>query len=386
MTTRQNSTHRDLISAWLMSGRKMKREINIIAAPADTLEWDPETIQIKGFSKGITEIQWLLVALVLLYLVLAGETDLANQIPTLVGIGIYFVFTLGVNYLAFFRLSKRWVMALQTWAMIIFITSSLHFTGSLDGPMVNLYLLPVIVSALALGRLTTVLQVAAVTACFLLLLSMNRVTEWLTPGDLGLLSAYGAMFLLVGYLTIMLADAIHFANSRMRKLARTDQLTGLLNMPTFRVVAHSLYSRALRNNQPFVIVMADMDNLKKINDHYGHSAGDQAIIETAASMQNAMRESDVLARYGGDEFVMFLPDTPLQGALTLINRLLADGSHNTPPPGSGDTVKPVFSVGVAVYPNHGSTVEELLEKADKALYQSKKNGGNRVTTYTQDMA
>lgn len=357
-----------------------KRKVASIGDSPGAFEWDPDTIQIKGFSKGITEIQWLLVALVLLYLVVTDGGAVNAQFQALIGIGVYVGFTLIVNYLSFFQISQRWVMALQCWAMIVFITSSLHYMGTVEGPMVNLYILPVIVSALALGKVTTILQVGAVAACYLLLLSLDRAPDGMSLADLGLLAAYGVMFLLVGYLTIMLADAIHFANSRMRVLARTDQLTGLLNMATFRVLAHKFYARALRSSQPFGIIMADMDNLKEINDGHGHSAGDQAIIDMAKNMEAVMRKSDVLARYGGDEFAILLPDTDLRGTLRLAERLQSEAT-----PVSGHSIKPLFSVGIAVYPNHGSSIEELLEKADKALYQSKAGGGDAITIYNYEI-
>lgn len=347
--------------------------------PLPPLQWDPETIQLKGFSRGVAEIQWLLVALVLLYLVL-GERSLAHaSFPALAATGVYFLFSLGASFLGQFRVSSRWLLALHTWAMIGFITWLLYIIDGIDGPLVSLYLLAVITSALALGRLATMLEVGVVAACYLLLLYYLRGEAAFTGHGLAVVAANVVLFLLVGYLTTVLADAIHFANDRLRVLAHTDQLTGLYNRTILRTITVPLFAGSIRDGRPFCVLVADMDNLKAINDTYGHEAGDKALVACAQLLKVTLRESDLAARHGGDEFVAFLPNTNSRDALGLAKRLIeASGNSQI----KGGHIR--MSIGIACFPEHGESIDVLLSKADTAMYQVKRAGGNAATVFESD--
>lgn len=341
--------------------------------PLPPLEWDPETIQLKGFSKGVAEIQWLLVALVLLYVVLAGNEP---SLSALVATGVYFLFSVGASQLSQFRVSRRWVVAMHTWVMIGFITWLLYVLNGIDGPLVSLYLLAVITSALALGRLATMLEVGAVAACYLLLLYHLRGEAAFADQGLAVVAAHVVMFVLVGYLTTVLADAIHFANDRLRVLAHTDQLTGLYNRSVLRTITAPLFAGTIREGRPFCVMVVDMDNLKTINDTHGHEAGDEAIAACARILKSTLRGSDIVARHGGDEFVAFLPNTRSQAAVTLANRLL-EIAQTTQIQGG----RPRMSIGIASFPEHGKSVDALMSKADTAMYRAKRAGGSSVAVF-----
>lgn len=340
------------------------------------LEWDPDTIQLKGFSRGVAEIQWLLVALVLLYLILAESKSVHSDFPALAGTGAYFLFSLGVSFLGLFRLNRRWLLALHTWVMTAFITWLLYAIDGIDGPLVSLYLLAVITCALALGSIATILQVGAVAACYLFLLYHLRGEAAFSGRETAIISAHIMMFLLVGYLTTVLADAIHFANDRFRVLAHTDQLTGLYNRTVLNTIIAPLFAGTVRDQRPFSVMVVDMDELKTINDSHGHEAGDQAIGACARILKSTLRESDVIARQGGDEFAAFLPNTHSADATALARRLLevAAGTKT-----SGGRL--MISIGIASFPDHGDTVNDLLSRADVAMYQAKNAGGNSVAVY-----
>lgn len=216
--------------------------------------------------------------------------------------------------------------------MIAFISWLLYAIDGIDGPLVSLYLLAVITSALALGRLATMLEVSVVAACYLLLLYHLRGAAAFAGHDMGVAAAHVVLFVLVGYLTTVLADAIHFANDRLRVLAHADQLTGLYNRSVLRTVTAPLFAGATRDHRPFCVLVTDMDNLKTINESYGHEAGDDAIKSCAQILKSALRKSDIAARYGGDEFVAFLPNTRSQDAVALAKRLLDTAGNNPSPP------------------------------------------------------
>jgi diguanylate cyclase (GGDEF)-like protein len=162
------------------------------------------------------------------------------------------------------------------------------------------------------------------------------------------------------------------AEEHVRQLAGSDPLTGLAN---YRRLIESLdfeIKRYARSKVPFSIILLDLDHLKKINDTYGHLVGSRALCRLADILRIHSREIDVAARYGGDEFVLILPETGVDSALhvaaRISNRLRSDSED------------PALSVstGVAVYPADGQTLDELLVAADRALYRDKASPKSRL--------
>lgn len=335
--------------------------------PLPPLEWDPQGIQIQGFSAGLYQIEWLLVTIVILYLVIMG-------LPAEGGLGVlavtfgYFGFSLLARLLRFFDERQRWLLALHTWAMIGFITWFLYSTEGVTGPLASLYLLAVVTSALTLGVLVTMLEVAAIAACQLLLLHLLG-SDILTTAKLAPVGTSIVALLIVGYLTASLVHAIHVSNRTLLKMASRDAMTGLFNRRAFDDLVSPLHEMARRSGRPYCVVIIDMDGLKGINDSEGHSAGDRAILALAKRLQACKRRSDLLARYGGDEFVMLLPDTDAVGGRNMMQRLIHAARHD----------QQSISVGVASFPEQGESLEELLDHADSAMYLSKASGGNRVS-------
>jgi diguanylate cyclase (GGDEF)-like protein len=168
-----------------------------------------------------------------------------------------------------------------------------------------------------------------------------------------------------------------FLYEETRRLSLTDGMTGLWNRRQFDLRIEQELSRAVRFSEPFSVLFCDLDDLKPINDTYGHQAGDTVLIETARRLTDATREVDIVARFGGDEFTLLLPKTALAGALRLAAKIHAAVGWQ---PFQLDTyaVDVSVSVGVASYPEHGSSTKELLAAADGALYRAKAAGGDRV--------
>ena len=134
--------------------------------PAETLTIEQE--ELRGISRTVGEIEWLLLILVLLFQVFEGPLA-ADQAAISAGLFFYAAFVLGFRYTNFYKTESRWKIAIETFAMVLFITWALWFTGKLASPLVNTYLLVIITSALALGKLTTMLEMALIGACFVLL-------------------------------------------------------------------------------------------------------------------------------------------------------------------------------------------------------------------------
>jgi diguanylate cyclase (GGDEF)-like protein len=160
---------------------------------------------------------------------------------------------------------------------------------------------------------------------------------------------------------------------RERRAAVTDPLTGLLNRRGFDERLREELERAQRTGRPLALVVADCDDLKRINDASGHEQGDAVLQAIARVIRESKRSSDVAARLGGDEFGLVLPDGDGSAALDIAERLrraLATLSVVAEAPSA--------SFGFAVFPTHAQTAPELLRVADRALYAAKRAGKNRL--------
>lgn len=158
------------------------------------------------------------------------------------------------------------------------------------------------------------------------------------------------------------------AEAQLHTLATTDPLTGLANYRRLLDVLRQEIARSRRTGRPFAVLLLDMNGLKKINDRYGHLAGSRAICRVAGVLRQACRETDTPARFGGDEFAIVLAETGDEGGQAVLRRVTQRLAT--------DTAKPVLSVGGghAVFPRDGDSPTLLLRAADRALYESKKQG------------
>lgn len=160
--------------------------------------------------------------------------------------------------------------------------------------------------------------------------------------------------------------------------AEHDILTGLLNRGAISRRSQELLALARRGGRPLCIVVADGDNFKVCNDISGHAYGDEVLRATAECLCQSCRESDVVGRLGGDEFLIVLPDTDVKGALKFCKRLLRQVEERRLSWRLAGPDLPTVSLGVAVFPDHGSDVDELIRIADRAMYDAKAAGGNRA--------
>jgi diguanylate cyclase (GGDEF)-like protein len=163
---------------------------------------------------------------------------------------------------------------------------------------------------------------------------------------------------------------------RTERSAISDGLTGLYNHAYFVAALKREAQRCRRHDLQMSLAMFDLDDFKKINDTRGHLEGDKVLMKAAALVREALREIDVAARYGGEEFAVILPDTPKQGATIVAERIRARIAEHFKRRRGGLPV--TVSGGVASFPGDADTFEELIKKADVALYRSKAGGKNRI--------
>ena len=165
---------------------------------------------------------------------------------------------------------------------------------------------------------------------------------------------------------------------RAEQLAQLDPLTGLNNRRAFYDRTAALWHSSLRNGSPSCVIAIDIDHFKDINDRNGHAHGDKVLVAMAALLREKIRQGDVLARWGGEEFILYLPDTPLHEASLLAERLRA-AIANAPMPEQAENLSITVSLGVAQKRPEHDTLDTLINHADHNLYQSKALGRNRVT-------
>jgi diguanylate cyclase (GGDEF)-like protein len=339
-----------------------------------------EQEELRGISRTVAEIHWLLLILVLLYLVFGGERgDPEAEAAVSAGLFFYGALVMSFRYANFYRRETRWKIAFETLGMIAFVTWVLWYTERLSSPLVNLYLLPVITSALTLGKLATLSNVGLVAACYILLGSAS-FEEMYTLRFVAGFAAQLAPVLLVAYITTMFSADIRYGLQHAKLLSETDELTGLYNTRGFAIAANRLFGQAQRYGRAASVLMIDCDNLKAVNDRHGHEAGNRLLRQLANAVQAELRATDVPARYGGDEFIVLLPETPPKGALDVAERI-----RNTiaaaPLSIEGRSIACSVSVGVACFPEDGRSLDALAARADRALYQAKKSGRNCVVRY-----
>ncbi len=175
--------------------------------------------------------------------------------------------------------------------------------------------------------------------------------------------------------------SVALENARRHRLverqAATDELTGLPNRRIFMRALAAEIARAKRGGGAFSVVLLDLDDFKAVNDVYGHDAGDRALRQVADVLRQAMRESDIAARLGGEEFACLLPATGEHGAHGMAERIRAEVAERQIVLPDGVVVTVTASLGLAVYPQ-AKTAEALLRGADRSLYRAKAEGKNRV--------
>ena len=343
-----------------------------------------EAEELRGISRTVAEIHWLLLILVLLFSIY-GDTDKEVEAAVLAACFFYAAFVLAFRYANFYRTESRWKVALESWAMIGFITWVLYFTGGLQSPLLNTYLLPIITAALTLGKLTTLIEVALIAACHVWLGGSFSMDKLISLNFLGSFAAQIAPVLLVAYIVTMFSADIRYGLNRAKLLSETDELTGLLNMRGFSIAANRLFGQALRYNRPATILMIDSDNLKAVNDGYGHDAGNRLLRQLTRTIQAELRYTDVLARYGGDEFIVLLPETPPKGAVEVADRI-RDAVIGAPLEVNEKRVVCSVSIGLASHPDDGNTMDSIVARADRAMYRAKQQGRNRVVQFEASAA
>ncbi len=311
--------------------------------------------------QSLTRVDWLVLLVVALYALVLRAPQSSPRI-LYAAVAAYTIFVVAFRWRGFPVQETGARIALGAAVMVAFITVVATQTGATASPMVNLYLLPIVVVAMTLRRRGAFVIFAGVALAWLSLVTgegpLPPPAELLTRffGELG-------PYALVAYLTQALAGTILTARRRIEEMAERDSLTGMLNLRTFKSILgreHGL--RAGGGRGGYAILLVDMDDLKALNDEHGHQAGNRAITAVASAIQRAIRTTDMAARSGGDEFVVFLPEATPEVAETVAQRIRNHVYRSLFPVGER-LQRMTVSVGSASYPRDGAQQDDIVAEA-----------------------
>ena len=199
---------------------------------------------------------------------------------------------------------------------------------------------------------------------------INKLGGRFTRADLAL------VLMLVEPCAIAIENAVLF--QRTEQLTITDDLTRLFNSRYLNLYLGREIKRCKRHGIPLSVIFLDLDGFKNINDQFGHLAGSGTLTEVGGILAQGVRESDIIARYGGDEFVVVLPETPASGALVIAERLRRAIEEHRFLEAQGISARISASFGIATYPDHALSPEGLIQKADQAMYRVKEREKNGI--------
>jgi diguanylate cyclase (GGDEF)-like protein len=336
---------------------------------------------IEGIAPTLERAGWLLLVLLLVY-AFTVRSHLSSEATRLVwgGAFVYAATLLALRLWPEDVRPSAWPMLLRCWAMIAYITGVLWSVRIETGALVTLYHLAVIASAASLPRRLTLLNLGIIGGCLIAL--EHPAVRGNAQGPVSALTLFVQLgpMLLVAYVASDVASDIRTALDRIRFVSETDELTRLYNLRAFMRIAERFHRQAKRYGRPYALAMLDSDNLKVVNDTHGHQFGNELLKLTTACVRRELRETDIAARYGGDEFILLLPETGAQGARELAERIRRTVEEQRLD-ARGAKIGTTVSIGVAQFPAHGADLQSVLNRADQAMYLAKKTGRNRVVVF-----
>ncbi|MBU5611331.1 GGDEF domain-containing protein [Geomonas azotofigens] len=265
--------------------------------------------------------------------------------------------------------------SLELVLLLLYLLAVCWFTGRTDSPFISAIYLVLMATSLTLGRRITYLMAGLAVASYSLLAAGDSPPLWSQlPGYL--IRVFP--FILIAHVGAILAGETEAARSEVERLSLTDDLTELNNMRSFEALALQQEKVSRRYQSPYAICMLDADNLKQINDRYGHLAGTELIKWTARVIRSNIRESDIAARFGGDEFIIMYPDHDKEQIRPAVERIVRAMS-SCPFSYDGNLMECTLSAGIASFPWDGDDLKSVVKQADLAMYRSKRLGKNRVS-------
>lgn len=321
----------------------------------------------------------------LLAIVAIGHPWPAEEKTILLLLVVGGVVVIVVNDLLVGRVAGGIRYGLEALGALIVTSAFVAVTGGAFSPFAVGYVLVVVAIAPIVRPAATFALVALSVGGLLAAAAIGTAGGLAAPGAPVLVAVYVVALVLVAAISAVVAREQGRANDAAVRLSQIDQLTELFNRTRFFQSADREIERSRRSGRSFCLLMADLDDLKQVNDTFGHDAGDRYIGGVADVIRRSVRRLDVPARYAGDEFVVLLPETTIDGALVVAEKIRLGVAALTLET-EGRLARSSVSIGVVAYPSDGGTADELVKSADRAMYSSKRMGKNRVVRFDDEGA
>jgi len=349
-------------------------------APPDKYDAGAGEIERRGrrsYATAVRVLWWASIAAVLIGVGLSGAYG-----PTRAG--IYGVGALGFAAVLLLHdlLPERFrtppVVGFEILLAIGLTTALVSLTDFGASPFVFGYNLVAVAVALALGGPMALAVATLATLAYVGVLAIDpRLPEYGTADLLRFGLQIGSIWLLA-YVAGVFASGERRVRDSVLQMSRTDELTGLYNRGRIFPTLEEEVQRTRRSERGFCLLMIDLDGLKAVNDSYGHHRGDEVLRQLGNVFRHSIRLVDTAYRYGGDEFLVLLPETDFAGAFVVAEKIRLGAEEIGLAAGGGELLTSV-SIGLVSCPEDGTTAEELMIAADRAMYQAKSLGKNQVS-------
>ncbi len=342
------------------------------------LQTDRPVLSDAVYQRVVRVVSFLFLGAVLVVATLTGGP---SQIPLflLIALGAFLI-VLFQDLLPSAGLG-HWRLTLEALASVAFLTALVMLSGGFASPYFFGYVLLVGAAALwSSGFGPTLLAAVASSAYVLAVLIAGPLP--LAAGALAQVAFNLVALSLITYVGAVIGREQRSAREDALRLSRFDLLTGLHSRAFLAASLDQEIRRAARTGRPFSLLLVDLDGLKAANDRYGHDSGDRLLRAVAEVLHGDVRVTDVAARYGGDEFVLLLPETEISGAALVADKVRVDIarislSH------SGGVIRTSASIGLVSFPHDGRTAAELMRKADLAMYEAKRRGRDQIVRFAR---
>lgn len=352
-------------------------ELRAIAAKADEIDLtDLDGVAPGAYDRVVRIVSWVFILATSTIVAITGLwRDSQPAIFALLGAAGLFVLVVHDLLPAGALGTAKFI--LEGSVAITFATLLVVLTGREASPF--FFTFPLIVGGAALvvsPRVTFALASAAAVAYIFAIAPPG--SGGLPPMTVAVVGINLTALVLLAYVATVIARDQRRARDAAIRLSTIDNLTGLFNRTFFFASVEREIARSARSGRGFCLLMMDLDELKQINDRNGHFFGDRVLRGVGEVIRSGGRRIDTAARYGGDEFVVLLPETDPTGAYVLAEKI-REGVADLRIDVAGTTIRPSISIGVVSYPEDGRTSDELMITADTSMYHSKRAGKNRVT-------
>ncbi len=327
-------------------------------------------------------VSFMFIGSAMVLAVVAGATE-ETAVIVLLAFGLIMI-ELFQDVLPTYALG-RLRLPLEAALVLVFLTALIIMTGGQESPYFFGYILLVGAAALSTSELGGVVLAVLSSVAYLVAVIIAAAGVPLTTQQMGVVAFNLISIALVMYVASVIGREQRRAHEEALRLSRFDSLTTLYSRDYFTSELEQEILRATRTGRPFAVAMLDLDGLKAANDRFGHDWGDNLLKAVADVLRGDIRVTDVAARYGGDEFVLMLPETDLSGAILVAEKVRVDISRVSLPH-NGQVVRTSASIGIVTFPHDGRTSAELLRRADLAMYEAKRRGRDQIVRFARDGA